>query len=85
MYDDRFAWSGEIPLGFPGLNPVALQRITPDAGLIYSDSVTPTRKWSRVVGGANDGFVQGAWGYQMSLNSVNPATDKGGFKLPFGR
>lgn len=83
MYDDRFAWSGEIPLGFPGLNPVALQRITPDAGLIYSDSVTPTRKWSRVVGGANDGYVQGAWGYQMSLNSVNPATDKGGFKLPY--
>lgn len=82
MYDDRFAWSGEIPLGFPGLNPVALQRVTPDSGLTYSDTVTPSRKWSRVVGGANDGFVQGAWGYQMSLNSVNPATDKGGFKLP---
>ena len=35
-----------------------------------------------VVGGANDGYVAGSWGYQMGLNSVNPATDQGGFKLP---
>lgn len=82
MWDDRFGWSGEIPTSFPGLNPVALQRITPGSGLNYPDSITPSRNWLRVVGGANDGYVQGQWGYQMGLNTVNPATDKGGFKLP---
>ncbi|WP_443453434.1 phage tail spike protein [Glutamicibacter arilaitensis] len=64
------------------MNAVALQRITPTTGLNYADAVTPSRQWQRVVGGANDGYVAGSWGYQMGLNSVNPATDQGGFKLP---
>lgn len=81
MWSDRFAWSGEIPLGFPGLNPVALQRITPATGNDYSDSVNPSRAWQRIVGGANDGYLNGPFGLQMSLNSVAPATDQGGFKL----
>lgn len=83
MWSNRFAWSGEIPLGFPGLNPVALQRITPATGNDYSDSVTTSRAWQRVVGGANDGYLNGPFGLQMSLNSVNPATDQGGFKLNY--
>lgn len=82
MWDNRFSWSGEIPTSYPGLNAVALQRITPTTGLNYADAVTPSRQWQRVVGGANDGYVAGSWGYQMGLNSVNPATDQGGFKLP---
>lgn len=82
MWDNRFSWSGEVPTSYPDLNPVALQRITPTTGLNYADAVTPSRQWQRVVGGANDGYVAGSWGYQMGLNSVNPATDQGGFKLP---
>lgn len=82
MWDNRFSWSGEVPTSYPGLNAVALQRITPTTGLNYADAVTPSRQWQRVVGGANDGYVAGSWGYQMGLNSVNPATDQGGFKLP---
>lgn len=83
MWSDRFGWSGEIPTSYPDLNPVALQRITPTTGLNYADGVVPSRQWQRVPGGANDGYVNGSWGYQMGLNSVNPATDKGGFKLPY--
>ncbi|MGP5524634.1 phage tail spike protein [Glutamicibacter arilaitensis] len=83
MWDDRFSFSGEIPLNYPALNPVALQRITPATGAFYSDTVTPSREWERITGGANDGYVAGSWGYQMGLNSVNPATDQGGFELPY--
>lgn len=81
MWDNRFSWSGEIPLTFPGLNPVALQRVAPQAGVNYTDAVTTTRRWQRITGGANDGYVAGQWGLQMGLNSVNPATDNGGFQL----
>ncbi|WP_141393462.1 phage tail spike protein [Glutamicibacter sp. BW80] len=83
MWDNRFSWSGEVPTSYPDLNPVALQRIEPASGLDYADAVTPSRMWQRVVGGANDGYVAGQWGYQMGLNQVNPATDQGGFKLPY--
>lgn len=83
MWDNRFSWSGEVPTSYPDLNPVALQRIAPASGLDYADAVTPSRMWQRVVGGANDGYVAGQWGYQMGLNQVNPATDQGGFKLPY--
>ncbi|WP_346921689.1 phage tail protein [Glutamicibacter creatinolyticus] len=82
MWSDRFAWSGEIPTSFPGLNPVALQRVTPDTGVYYKDGVTPSRLWERVPGGSLDGYAKGQWGLQMGLNLVNPATDKGRFKLP---
>ncbi|MHC6175475.1 phage tail spike protein [Glutamicibacter sp. X7] len=82
MFDNRFMFSGEIPLNFPGLNPVALQRITPDTGAFYADSVDPSRMWERIPGGANDGYLAGQWGKQMGLNTVNPATDKGRFELP---
>lgn len=82
MFDNRFSWSGEIPLDFPQLNAVALQRITPGVGAFYTDSVEPTRDWERITGGANDGYANGPWGLQMGLNTVNPATDQGGFVLP---
>lgn len=82
MWNNRFAFSGEIPLDFPELSPVALQRVSPGAGAFYSDSVTPSRNWERITGGANDGYASGNWGLQMGLNTVNPATDKGGFELP---
>lgn len=82
MWENRFSWSGEIPTTFPGLNPVALQRITPATGADYSDAVTPSRMWQRVPGGALDGYVTGPFGLQMGLNTGNPATDKGRFELP---
>lgn len=82
MWDNRFMWSGEIPLNFPGLNPVALQRIDPDTGAFYADAVTPSRMWERIPGGPNDGYAAGQWGLQMGLNTVDPATNKGRFELP---
>lgn len=82
-WNNRFAWSGEIPMSFPGLNPVALQRITPATGANYSDSVTPSRLWQRVAGGATAGYAADRFGLIMGLNLVNPATDKGAFKLPY--
>ena len=81
MFDNRFSWSGEIPLNFPGLNPKALQRITPSTGVWYNDAVTTSRRWERIPGGANDGYAAGQFGLHMGLNTVNPATDKGQFKL----
>lgn len=83
MWDNRFSFSGEIPLNYPALNPVALQRVTPATGAFYSDSVDTSHDWERITGGANDGYAAGNWGLQMGLNTVNPATDQGGFELPY--
>lgn len=82
MWDNRFAWSGEIPVNFPGLNAVALQRITPATGKFYSDSVTPSRLWERKSDGALDGNAAGVFGLRVGMNLVNPATEKGRFVLP---
>lgn len=82
MWDNRFSWSGEIPTTFPGLNPVALQRITPASGKFYADTVTPSRLWERKSDGALDGNVAGVFGLQVGMNFVNPATEKGRFELP---
>lgn len=81
MWDSRFAWSGEIPLNFEGLNPVAMQRITPGTGSSYLDSVNPSRNWTRVGGSVNDGYAPDRFGLIMGLNLVNPTTDQGGFHL----
>lgn len=82
MWDDRFSWSGEIPTTFPGLNPVALQRVTPATGKFYADTVTPARLWERKSDGALDGNTSGAFGLQIGMNFVNPATEQGRFELP---
>lgn len=82
-WDDRFSWSGEIPTGYPGLNPVALQRITPDIGKKYKDSINPSRLWERLSDGALDGNAAGPFGLSVSMNGVNPATEKGRFVLPY--
>lgn len=82
MFDTRFSWSGEIPTTFPGLNPVALQRIKPATGKFYSDEVVPSRVWERKSDGALDGNVAGVFGLQVGMNFVNPATEKGRFVLP---
>ena len=82
-WDDRFSWSGEIPTSYPGLNPKALQRITPGVGKLYPDSVAPSRMWERLSDGALDGNSQGPYGWTCSMNGVNPATEKGRFTLPY--
>lgn len=81
-WDNRFAWSGEIPVTYPGLNPVALQRITPATGKFYSDTVTPSRLWERMSDGALDGNTTGDFGTIVGMNLVNPATEKGRYVLP---
>lgn len=83
QWNDRFSWSGETPTNYPGLNPKALQRITPGVGKLYPDSVTPTRMWERKSDGALDGNSNGNFGLTCSMNGVNPATEKGNFMLPY--
>lgn len=82
MWDNRFSWSGEIPTNYPGLNPVALQRVTPANGKFYADTVTPSRLWERKSDGALDGNAAGPFGLRVGMNLVNPATEKGRFVLP---
>ena len=83
MFNTRLAFSGEIPLTHPGLNPVALQRIDPGtAAKTYKDAVTPTRLWTRASDGALDGNAAGPWGTRVGMNLVDPATEKGYFNLP---
>lgn len=81
-WSDRFAWSGEIPLTFPGLNPVALSRTVHMGSKLYQDAVTPSRRWERLSDGALDGQASGPWGLRTFINGVDPATEKGRFVLP---
>lgn len=83
QWNDRFSWSGETPLTYPGLNPKALQRITPGVGKLYPDSVTPSQMWERKSDGALDGNSNSNFGLTCSMNGVNPAAEKGNFTLPY--
>lgn len=83
MWQDRFSWSGEIPTEYPELNPVALQRITPAKGKKYADSIEPSREWERLSDGSLDGNTAGPFGLLVSMNRVNPATEKGRFVLAY--
>ncbi|MGP5396014.1 phage tail spike protein [Arthrobacter rhombi] len=82
MWDNRFSWSGEIPTDYPDLNPVALQRVTPAQGKKYADSIVPSREWERLSDGSLDGNTAGPFGKLVSMNRVNPASEKGRFVLP---
>lgn len=81
-WSDRFAWSGEIPLSFPGLNPVALSRTVHLGSKVYEDAVSPSRTWERLSDGAFDGNAAGPWGQRVGMNVVNPAAEQGRFVLP---
>lgn len=80
-WDSRFAWSGEVPLSWPGLGPVALQRFTTRNGTEFPDEVNPDRVWEAVnidFAGATSGrHIDGRWGKQVGYNLVNPATEQG--------
>lgn len=79
MWNDRLMWSGETPLNYPGLNPVAgfrcdVDEIRPVGE--WSDIVNQSRVW-KVLGqlGAH-GRLPGIWGPKMALNTSDPATQQ---------
>lgn len=83
MWDNRFSFSGEIPTDYPGLNPIALNRIEPGAAAkTYKDAITPSRLWTRHSDGNLDGNTAGPWGTLVYVNQVDPATEKGYMRLP---
>lgn len=83
-WDSRFSWSGEIPATFPGLNPVALNRVLNFATGKYQDAIDGARVWEYVsASGAGSywGAYPGPMGDAMLLNGTNAATEKGRLKL----
>lgn len=86
MWSDRLAWSGETPLDYPGLNPVAATRFD-DGDLVggtWADVVDPANTWTATPwAGSGNGIVPGRTGDQLGLNRANPATEKGQLVLPF--
>lgn len=80
LWDSRFAWSGEIPATFPGLNPVALNRVLNFADGEYLDAIDGSRVW-RYVTDTGQGLYWGAspgpWGDKMQVNGLNPANEQG--------
>ncbi len=80
-WDSRLAWSGEVPLSWPGLSPVALQRFSSRNGVEFPDEVDPERMWRTVdvdFSGATSGEqIDGRWGKEIGFNRVNPATERG--------
>jgi len=84
-WDTRLAWSGEVPLTWPGLGPVAAQRFTSRNGTEFPDAVDPSRVWkaTNVTFGSGGEHVDGRWGKQVGFNRVDPATEKGRITLPY--
>ena len=85
LWNDRLMWSNEVPLSFPGLNPVAYSRLTPKSEGIYADEVNSSRIWqlhtSRPAG--NTFHHDGPWKDTIQLNIVDPAVDKSRLTLPY--
>ncbi|MGP5719333.1 phage tail spike protein [Glutamicibacter arilaitensis] len=79
-WDSRFSWSGEIPATFPGLNPVALNRVLNFATGQYQDAINGARVWE-YVSDASAGTYWGAWpgpmGDAMIVNGTNAAAEQG--------
>ena len=83
-WDSRLAWSGEVPLSWPGLGPVALQRFSDRNGVEFADAVDPERIWQAVgIEFVPDVHTDGRWGKMVGFNRVNPATEQGRVTLPY--
>lgn len=85
LWNDRLAWSGEVPLDYPGLNPVAATRFD-DTNLsagTWPDAVDPSHEWAVTPWvGTNHGVAEGPWGPRLGLNVNDPATEQGVLTLP---
>ncbi|MFJ6532488.1 phage tail spike protein [Microbacterium sp. NPDC091662] len=86
-WDSRLAWSGEVPLSWPGLGPVALQRFTERNGTEFADAVEPSRVWKAInidfAGASSGDHTEGRWGKEVGFNRVDPAAEKGRVTLPY--
>lgn len=86
LWNDRFSWSGEIPLDYPGLNPVALSRVVQGSGDgLYADAVNSSREWEHHAEGSAAwwGLYDGPMGKRMRLNGLNPASEQSRLQLDY--
>lgn len=82
LWNDRFAWSSEIPLTYSDLNPVALSRGTDTGGGLYNDAVTPSRLWTyESTNGIWWGREEGQRGVYFRMNYQDPALEQGRLQL----
>lgn len=84
MWADRFRWSGEIPADYPGLNPVALNRVEQGSGDgRYADYIDGSREWVHRPDGSATfwGLASGPYGNRMQMNGLNPETEKSSVQL----
>ncbi|WP_197517361.1 phage tail spike protein [Microbacterium karelineae] len=85
LWNDRLAWSGEVPLDYPGLNPVTLTRFHEiaiwAAGPAYEDvadtvNTASWRLWYESGGSANAFTEAGQWGEGARLNATDPSASQ---------
>ncbi len=84
LWNTRHMWSGETPLDYPHLNPVALTRIRAESSIVREDEVDASHEWELINGSApgND-LVGGPWGRYQLLNNVDPATSQSRMVLDY--
>lgn len=86
LWGTRFSWSGEMPLDFPGLNPVALTRMEPGSqpSGTYLDEVTGV-DWTYESTGTpiEHGPRNGPYGTRVLINGQNPSTERGRIRLNY--
>lgn len=84
-WGDRLSWSGETPLDYPDLNPVAFTRMDGAGSASWADDVNPGRSWELHTANPAANFAgdTGAFARFLRLNNSNPATDQSRVTLPY--
>lgn len=84
-WDDRLSWSGETPLDYPDLNPVAFTRMDGAGSASWPDDVNPGRSWELHTENpaANIAADTGAFARFLRVNNSNPSTDQSRVTMPY--
>ena len=83
-WSNRIAWSGEVPLDYPHLNPVAYSRLEQTGPGLYADEVDEAHEWELHTANPADNapWTTGEWAHHLRLNIANPATTQSRLTLP---
>ncbi|MGO3844475.1 phage tail spike protein [Agrococcus casei] len=84
-WGDRLSWSGETPLDYPDLNPVAFTRMDGAGAASWADDVNPGRSWELHTENPAANFAgdTGAFARFLRVNNAAPATDQSRVTLPY--
>ena len=83
FWNDRFMWSGEIPLDYPDLNPVAFTRMNRTATSQWADEINSSHVWRLSPNTGSSYVTDGFMGNALDMSPTAPATQKNQLTLDY--